>query len=60
MAVELAIKKDASCVSGYVKVGGSACRVFQIYHTRKGMPDVEFAMAYAEKLKQLMLEVPWK
>ena len=60
MAIQVNVSKDASCVSGYVRVNGSNRRVFQIYHSRSGMPDLEFATAYAEALKKIMEEAPYE
>lgn len=54
------VKEDSSCVSGYAKVNGKSLRVFQIYHTRKGMPDLKFAVAYANALKKCIEETPYE
>jgi hypothetical protein len=60
MVLEVEVKKDDSCISGYAKVNGKSRRVFQVYHSRPGMPDVEFAMAYAEVLKEKIMEAPYE
>ncbi len=60
MGFAVEVKRDDSCISGYAKVGGKSRRVFQIYHTREGMPSVEFATAYAEQLKELMEKAPYE
>lgn len=60
MAIEVKVSKDESCASGYVRENGKSRRVFQIYHSRPGMPDVEFAMAYAESLKKIIEDAPYE
>ena len=59
MGLEIQVKNDDSCISGYAKVNGKSRRVFQIYHSRPGMPDLDFAMAYSEVLKEKIMEVPY-
>lgn len=60
MGIEVTVKEEDSCVSGYAKVNGKNRRVFQIYHSQEGKPDLTFAVAYANALKKCIEETPYE